>query len=62
MHACMSLQSLMKEAGVAAALTRSTDLYLNEYVPELESLRLFITGFKGSVGDAIVLQMRPIYL
>ncbi len=35
-------------------LVRSTDRYLNEYVPDDESTRLWATGFSGSMGDAVI--------
>lgn len=48
------LQSLLQKAHVDALLVRSTDRFFNEYVPEYLSARAFITGFNGSVGDAII--------
>src|SRR5580700_710975 len=47
-------QALLKKLGLDALLLRSTDAYFNEYVPEHESARAYITGFNGSVGDAII--------
>ena len=44
----------MKEAGVDALVVRSTDRYLNEYVPDDESTRRWLTGFTGSMGDAVL--------
>lgn len=44
----------MDKMGVDAAIVRSTDRYLNEYVPENESARVWLTGFTGSMGDALV--------
>src|SRR3954463_1781811 len=49
-----ALRAQMRERGVDAVLVRSTDRYLNEYVPEVESTRVWITGFSGSVGDAVI--------
>jgi len=49
-----SVRSRMKEAGLDAILVRATDAYLNEYVPESESLRAWVSGFTGSMGDAII--------
>lgn len=40
--------------GVDVLLVRSTDRYLNEYVPDDESTRLWLTGFSGSMGDAVL--------
>lgn len=36
-------------------LVRSCDRYFNEYVPKSLSLRYKLTGFDGSVGDALIL-------
>ena len=49
-----SLRRLMAEAKLDALVVRSGDEYLNEYVPLDQSLRAWITGFSGSVGDALV--------
>lgn len=48
------LRELMRESGIDLLIVRGTDCYLNEYVPAAESLRLWLTGFTGSVGDALV--------
>jgi Xaa-Pro aminopeptidase len=47
-------QELLKKQGVSALLIRSTDRYFNEYVPKNMSIRYKLTGFDGSVGDAII--------
>lgn len=44
----------MHRMGVDVALVRSTDRYLNEYVPNEESARVWLTGFSGSMGEALV--------
>src|SRR5687767_6784643 len=44
----------MNEADVDALLVRSTDRYLNEYVPTEESARVWISGFTGSMGEVLV--------
>ena len=44
----------MLKKNIDAVLVRSTDRYFNEYVPENLSRRAFITGFNGSVGDALI--------
>src|SRR6516162_6165105 len=44
----------MAQAGVDVLLVRSTDRYLNEYVPLEESARVWISGFTGSMGEVIV--------
>lgn len=49
-----SLRGHMAREKVDAVLVRSADRYLNEYVPAEESTRLWLTGFTGSMGDAIV--------
>lgn len=49
-----ALRARMRERGIDAVLVRSTDRYLNEYVPTQESTRGWITGFSGSVGDAVI--------
>src|SRR5687768_9585501 len=48
----------MNEAGVDALLVRSTDRYLNEYVPEDESARVWISGFTGSMGEVLIAKDR----
>ncbi len=48
------LRSLLKTNGLFALLVRSTDRYFNEYVPKNLSIRAHLTGFDGSVGDAII--------
>lgn len=55
-----ALRARMRERGLDAVLVRSTDRYLNEYVPEEESTRGWITGFSGSMGDAVVTGDRAI--
>lgn len=48
------VRARMRDAGVDALLVRSTDRYLNEYVPLEDSLRTWLTGFTGSMGEALV--------
>ena len=48
----------MAEAGVDALLVRSTDRFLNEYVPIEDSTRVWLTGFTGSMGEALVTKDR----
>ncbi|HXW60635.1 MAG TPA: aminopeptidase P family N-terminal domain-containing protein, partial [Myxococcota bacterium] len=48
------VQELLKKAKIDWLLVRSTDRFFNEYVPEYASARAYLTGFKGSVGDAII--------
>ena len=48
------LRAAMNTQKLDALLVRSTDRYLNEYVPQADSTREFITGFTGSMGDALI--------
>ena len=48
------VRSLLAEEGLDGVLVRSTDRYLNEYVPAEESTRVWLTGFTGSMGEAFV--------
>ena len=47
-------RKLLKDSQLQGALVRSTDCYLNEYVPLEQSRRAYLTGFTGSTGDALV--------
>ena len=57
-----ALRAKMRERGLDAVIVRSTDKYLNEYVPETESTRVWITGFSGSMGDAVITGDRAVLL
>lgn len=48
------VRARMARSGVQALLVRSTDRYLNEYVPNDESARVWISGFTGSMGEVVV--------
>lgn len=48
-----TVASAMGKHRANALLLRSTDQYFNEYVPKHLSARARLTGFDGSVGDAI---------
>jgi Xaa-Pro aminopeptidase len=48
------VRAWLVEQGLDALVVRSTDRYLNEYVPDVESTRQWLTGFTGSMGDALV--------
>lgn len=48
------VQELLKRANIDSLLLRSTDRFFNEYVPEYDSARAYLTGFNGSVGDAVI--------
>lgn len=44
----------MRALGVQALWVRSSDRYLNEYVPKEDSTREWLTGFDGSAGEALL--------
>lgn len=48
------VRAAMRAKGLDALVVRGTDAYLSEYVPEAESGRVWLTGFTGSLGDALV--------
>jgi Xaa-Pro aminopeptidase len=48
------IRNYLKNHRLKAILVRSTDKYFNEYVPRFLSIRQHVTGFDGSVGDAII--------
>jgi len=52
------VRAAMEDAKVDALVVRGTDHYLSEYVPEAESGRVWLTGFTGSLGDALVTRDR----
>jgi len=47
-----AVRELMRAEGLDGLIVRSTDRFLNEYVPLAESTRAWVTGFTGSTGDA----------
>jgi Xaa-Pro aminopeptidase len=49
-----AVRAEMLQRGLDLLIVRSTDRYLNEYVPHDESTREWLTGFTGSLGDALV--------
>ncbi len=55
-----ALRERMQRRQLGALVVRSTDAYLNEYVPEDESTRVWLTGFTGSMGDAVITGDRAI--
>jgi Xaa-Pro aminopeptidase len=55
-----ALRERMRALSLDAVIVRSTDAYLNEYVPVDESTRVFITGFTGSMGDALITRDRAL--
>src|SRR5581483_8432048 len=48
------IRDAIRAMGLDALIARGTDRYLNEYVPAAESTRVWLTGFTGSMGDALV--------
>ncbi len=48
------LRKVMKERGVSAFITPSTDPHCGEYIPERWKSRRWISGFTGSAGTAVV--------
>lgn len=48
----------MTKAGVDVLIVRSTDRFLNEYVPTAESARVWISGFTGSMGEVVIAQKK----
>lgn len=52
----LELRKLMKENNIDAYLILSADPHLSEYLPEYYKNRVFISGFKGSVGTILITQ------
>ncbi len=44
----------MAEKNLSGLIVRGTDRYLNEYVPENESTRAWLSGFTGSAGELFI--------
>lgn len=49
-----AFRAALKRRALDAYVVRSTDEWLNEYVPKDRSERRFLTGFTGSMGDAVI--------
>ena len=49
-----AVRKYMARDKVDILVVRSTDRFLNEYVPTEESARVWISGFTGSMGDAVI--------
>ena len=49
-----SLRALMNRAGVSAYLIPACDAHHSEYLAERDKRRIFVSGFTGSAGTAIV--------
>ena len=49
-----AVQSLLKDKGVDACYISSFDPFLNEYVPLEDCHRYYVTGFNGSMAEALV--------
>ncbi|MEM7402610.1 MAG: M24 family metallopeptidase [Myxococcota bacterium] len=54
------LRQEMMQQQLVAVLVRATDRYLSEYVAVPRSVRAFLTGFTGSVGDALITHKQAI--
>ncbi len=57
-----ALREQMRGAGVDALWVGSGDPYLNEYVPLDESLRAYLSGFVGSMGDILITHDRALLI
>jgi Xaa-Pro aminopeptidase len=53
-HRLHQLRTILADEGLDGAIVRSTDPYLGEYVPPELALRPWLTGFTGSMGEALV--------
>ena len=49
-----ALRALMRERGVAAYVVMSADPHMSEYLPAYWQVRLWLTGFTGSVGTLVI--------
>lgn len=49
-----ALRTLMREHGLSHYLVPSADEHINEYLPGWGQRRPFMTGFRGSAGDALI--------
>lgn len=49
-----SLQNYLKDKNSDVFYLPSFDHYMSEYVPATDSLRVFLSGFKGSVAEALI--------
>ena len=48
------LRTFMRQQGIQAFITPSTDPHAGEYIPERWKSRRWISGFTGSAGTAVV--------
>ncbi|MBI3351789.1 MAG: M24 family metallopeptidase [Nitrospirae bacterium] len=48
------VRNKMTEKNLSGLIVRGTDRFLNEYVPESESTRVWVSGFSGSAGDLFI--------
>ncbi|MHB8482827.1 MAG: M24 family metallopeptidase [Nitrospiria bacterium] len=48
------IRNKMMEKQLSGFIVRGTDRFLNEYVPENESTRVWLSGFTGSAGDLLI--------
>lgn len=56
MNILLKIQAYLQKNNYYGVLIRSSDEYLNEYVPKESSLRYYVTQFDGSMGDAFITQ------
>ena len=49
-----ALRQAMKNAGVAACIVPGTDPHAGEYIADYWKERVWITGFTGSAGTAVI--------
>ncbi len=48
------IRERLREKRLDGVIVRGTDRFLSEYVPEDESLRVWLSGFTGSTGDLLI--------
>lgn len=53
--AVAALQELLQERGLAAYIVPTADAHNSEYVADVDKRRVYISGFTGSAGTAVVL-------
>lgn len=56
----LAVRQLMAEEQLDLLLVRSTDRYLNEYVPTAQSTRVWLSGFTGSMGEVVLTKERAL--
>ncbi len=51
-----SMVAIMKSSGAQCLYVPSFDQYISEYVPLWNNLRYYVTGFKGSTADVLIIE------